>query len=193
MIFLFTSDDCPLHSFTALSEISAISKRAAGALAPRRAEHLRLLKTNLEADHQLDVEMARERELDAEADAFWDNWSIDSDGHWHDRFEQRYAAERPQYYFEIYDNVDLRVRRLEIAMPLGVPILPPSQLVLQPFHEDGPASMEISRAHPISPQGRDASPMNVASTVPADFDPTLPPLRPLPDLDDHDLVGEHNE
>ena len=52
--------------------------------------------------------------------------------------------------------------------------------------------MELSRAHPISPQGRDASPMSVASTAPADFDPTLPPLRPLPDFDDRDPVVRHN-
>ena len=91
MIFLFISDDCPLHSYTALVEISAVLKRAAAALAPRRAEHLRLLTINLEADHQLDVEMAREHELAEEADAFFETWSTDSDGHWHDRFERRWA------------------------------------------------------------------------------------------------------
>ena len=51
MIFLFASDDCPLHSFTALVEISCVLKRAAAALSSRRAEHLRLLTINLEADH----------------------------------------------------------------------------------------------------------------------------------------------
>ena len=130
--------------------------------------------------------MAKEHELEEEADAFFETWSIDSDGHWHDRFERRQAEqERPQYFFEIYDNIDLRVRRLELAMPQGLPVIPGPRLVLQPMFEAGPSPPALSRGQQISPQGRDVSPMSVASTVPAVYDPTLPALRPLPGFSDH--------
>ena len=162
----------------------------------RRWEHHRLLMVNLEVDHQLDVEMWADQ-LSEEADAFGDTWSIDSDGHWHDRFDRRYASDQhPRFYFEIYDPVDLRIRRLQIAMPFSTPFVPPQRSVvqLQPFNADEPTPMEgVVRTRSISPQGRDASPMSVASTVPADFDPTLANFRPFPNLDAHspdDLLPE---
>ena len=160
------------------------SSRAAAALSARRAEHFRLLVINLEADHQLDVEMAKEDELSADADAFFETWSIDSDGNWHDRFEERLRTERedPQYFFEIYDSIELRTRRLEIAMPQGLPVLPASRLALQPVVGSALTPSNLRIGQQVSPQGRDASPMSVASTVPADYDPTLPAFQPFPSL-----------
>ena len=107
---------------------------------------------------------------------------------WHDRSEQRHAAERPQYYFEIYNPVDLRVRRLELSMIHGFPIIPPSQLASRGPEALGLTPMDVSGAPPVSPQRRDASPMSVASTVPADFDFTLQARRLLQDFPDHDSL-----
>ena len=94
-LFLFASNDCPAHSLSVLSELSAVSKRAASALRTRRAEHLRLLLVNLEVERQYDIVM-RDREQDRmELQAFEDAWSIDSDGNWRDRFYDRYYDEGP--------------------------------------------------------------------------------------------------
>ena len=57
-LFMFTSNECPFHSFTAILEISAISRTAARALASRRAEHLRLLTINLEVEQEIDTDYA---------------------------------------------------------------------------------------------------------------------------------------
>ena len=70
---------------------------------------------------------------------------------------------------------------------MNIPIFPPSRLIMQSQGETGPTDMVVDRSTPtaarftVSPQGRDASPMSVASTIPADFDPTLPVFPPLPD------------
>ena len=85
-LFLYISADCPFHSFSALLDISCVSRTAAIALAGVRAEHLRLLLISLDVEMEMDIdhEMAQQA-----ADDFFDSWSVDSDGHWHDRFDDR--------------------------------------------------------------------------------------------------------
>ena len=197
MIFLFVSDDCPSHSLTALIEISGIMKRSASALLPRRAEHLRLLLLNLEADHQLDVEMEIEDELNEQADAFFETWSIDSDGHWHDRrdrvedaltVQQRFrdvfsSTMQPRVVIDMYDPVELRTRRLELAWPSMTPVAPPIPVVPELSVTRRELSSTSFRAGPsTTPTERDASPMSMASTVPATWIHAQHALRPLPDL-----------
>ena len=61
--------------------------------------------------------------LQADADDFFDSWSVDSDGNWHDRFDDRRDAHQvmPSMTFNIpiFDGLDNRVRRLEIGIPPG--------------------------------------------------------------------------
>ena len=71
-----------------------------------------------------------------------------------------------------------------------MPIVPPPRLVLQPAREVLQSPPVGLRNQQVSLQGRDASPMSVASTGPAVFDPTLHALRPLLDLSDRDAMSD---
>ena len=182
-IFLLISDDCPLHSFTALYEVSAISKRAAAALRPRRAEHLRLALINLEVEKQYDEEMEEREQSRRDLEAFEDEWSIDSDGHWHSRFERKLREEfspRPFVSLPVIPQAELQHRRLQLAVGLPTfpvleddpPVRPAPALLATP-----PArGYAISRFQASSPgfmsrtvQGMEGSPLSAASTIPADF------------------------
>ena len=57
MIFFYTSEDFPLLSFSALLELSAVSRMPAKALSAVRAEYLRLLTVNLEVEKQIEMEI----------------------------------------------------------------------------------------------------------------------------------------
>ena len=124
-VFLIASDDCPGHSLSVLSELSAVTKRAASALRTRRAEHLRLLLVNLEVERQYDIVM-RDREQDRmDLEAFEDAWSVDSDGNWRDRFYDRYYDEGPPRPFiplPAPSQGVLLQRRLQLAE--GLPTFP---------------------------------------------------------------------
>ena len=189
-LFLFVSNDCPSHSFSALSELSAVTKRSSSALRCRRAEHLRLLNIDLEVDKMIDIEMHNREQDRKELDAFEDAWSIDSDGHWRDRFYDRYYDEgspRPFAALPSQPQDVLLQRRLELAV--GLPIFPTLD-VSSPVRHDrfgplpplfsrspvpsAPASMEVPRlsAQPFGFQGQVGSPNSVASTISCSFDPT---------------------
>ena len=172
-LFMFTSNDCPFHSFSAILEISAISRTAARALASRRAEHLRLLNVNLEVELEIDTDHVMAQQA---ADDFFETWSIDSDCHWHDRYDdRRWTYQVPSTHvleFPILDMMDLRVRRLELAIPndwLQAPSLSSVQV-------NGVPMIDASSPRPARNatfESGGSSPMSVASTVPADYDPTL--------------------
>ena len=186
IVFLLVSNDCPDHSFSALIEVSAVAKRAASALRARRAEHLRLLLVNLDVERQYDIVMKEQERRDLEA--FEDAWSIDSDGHWHDRFDERYYDEgspRPFVPIPAPSQGVLQQRRLQLAD--GLPVFPAltdgsfgrvaPPLLSQPLTVPvlSPQRVPGSALQELTPQGRDGSPISVASTIPAVFDPTLLP------------------
>ena len=98
LIFNFVSRLCPHHSFSALLSISRLSRTPAHAFAAERVEHLRLLKINLEVEREIDNDYEM---LQDAADEFFDTWSIDSDGNWHDRRAE--ALDR----FHRHDLIDM--------------------------------------------------------------------------------------
>ena len=186
-IFFFVSEDCPAHTFMDLSEISAVSKRAAAALAARRSEHLRLALVDLQVEREYDIIM---QDRDDDIMAFHEAWFVDSDGHWHDRFDRHYYDSPPRRPRRpsCHETSILQARRLELAAVSPVfPAIAESDLPpIVPRRSAGfgwlPMEVDANNSNhgppTESPNGRDASPMSVASTVPADYDPTLPVSLP---------------
>ena len=192
MIFFYTSEDFPLLSFSALLELSAVSRMPAKALSAVRAEYLRLLTVSLEVEKQIEMEIDEDIRFREDADAFYETWSIDSDGNWHDREARRIdeGHHRPFVEIPIYDNSELQLRRLRLALPsspmFSRPVFPASRPVARSPTEAENTDILMNRSpatavrFPVSPQERDVSPMSVASTIPADFDPLLPASLPFP-------------
>ena len=125
-IFDFVSAAGPLWSLTSLVEVSGVCRAAATALSSARAEHAWALQCDLLAEREEDDEEAQ-RQSDIEA--FYDTWSVDSDGNWHERYErfEAYDFEHPPsegtfmppmtFRFPIFDALDNRTRRLELSIP----------------------------------------------------------------------------
>ena len=176
-LFMMVSSDCPFDSFTALSEISAVSRTAAHALAPWRFEHMRLLRVNLEVEEEEDLAHA---EALQDAEDFWDLWSVDSDGHWHDRYDDRrwtyQVIPELAVEFTTTELVEFRIRRLAMSFPTVFPFFTGAQDrangIPDVVMDDGPA--QRPGRNPTFEAGV-GSPMSGASTITADFDPTLPP------------------
>ena len=203
-IFLHMSDDCPTHSYTALIEVSAISKRTASALRARRSEHHRLLMVNLEVEMQYNIVMLDKEQDRRDLEAFEDAWSIDSDGHWHDRFDRNYYSEgspRPFMPIPAPSQSALLHRRLLLAD--GMPVFPalnerspgwPAPPLLQQrssVPETPPLRLDGSVPDARTFQGRDGSPLSVASTIPAILDPTSSPLPSFqPGFVDHSFLQQ---
>ena len=81
---------------------------------------MRLLQISLEVEREIDNDYEM---LQADADDFFDAWSVDSDGNWHDRRDDTRDLYQgmPSMTFNIpiFDGVDNRVRQLEIGIPSG--------------------------------------------------------------------------
>ena len=204
LIFNFISDFCPHHSFSSLSDISCLSRIPAHALSSEQVEHARLLQINLEVEREIDnnYEMLQDA-----ADEFFDTWSIDSGGNWHDRRDDTrdmyHAMPSMTFNIPIHDGPDNRVRQIRIGIPSGWlanPILSDVVVEGQPLLDDGGSSVLATLMRntvfpmpvpspeatvnetPHSPSRHPAripsfeapaSPMSVASTVAADYDPML--------------------
>ena len=177
-----------LQPATSTARYTPLLKSRSGA----PAEYLRLLTVNLEVEKQIEMEIDEDIRLREDADAFYETWSIDSDGNWHDRAARQIdeGHHRPFVEIPIYDNSELQLRRLRLALPsspmFSRPIFPTSRPVARSPTEAENTDILMDRSpatavrFPVSPQERDVSPMSVASTIPADFDPMLPASLPFP-------------
>ena len=181
-IFNFVSAAGPLWSLTALVEVSGVCRVAATALSFERAEHAWALQCDLLAERQEDEEDA---ERQADVDAFFDTWSVDSDGNWHERYERYDAFDFEQapsegvfmppmtFRFPIFDGLENRTRRLELSIPanwLRNPELTDVLVEGRPLMDPGgglalPALLEMQRQREDTPpwlaalQDRDAPPL----------------------------------
>ena len=84
-IFQFVSAPGAGWSLTALEDVSGVCRTSAIALSFERSDHAWALRCDLEAEHQIEEEDAI---MQANADEFFDTWSVDSDGNWHERYER---------------------------------------------------------------------------------------------------------